>query len=133
LDNSDHFDSLLLQTIDETVRYCLGETNAQLIYNYLEKKQCPRQDIPKNLAIFTMEFENLIGSGKGQILGVAKIMENAIVKALCTKLEIKLNENSPSYFPAQISHLKEIYTQQKAIHPKPESERPLSTVKILDL
>jgi hypothetical protein len=132
LDKLDYFDSLLLQTIDETVRYCLGETNTQLIYNYLEKKHCPRQDIPKNLDIFTTEFENLIGPGKGQILGAAKIMENSMVKALCTKLEINLSGNSSGYFPDQVRNLKEIYTQQKAIHPKPNSERPLSIVKSLD-
>lgn len=114
MDNLDHFDSLLLQTIDETIRYCLGETNTELIYNHLEKKHCPQKEIPKNLDIFTTEFENLIGPGKGQILGAAKIMENAMVKAFCAKLEINLSENSPGYFPDQIRNLREIYTQQKA-------------------
>lgn len=117
MDNSDTFDCLLLQTIDETVRYCLGEINTQLIYNHLEKKDCPLQEIPKKLDIFTREFENLIGAGKGQILGAAKILENSIVKTLCTKLEISLSENSTGYFPNQIRNLKEIYTRQ-AIHPK---------------
>lgn len=119
MDSLNHFDSLLLQTIDEIFRYCLGETNTELIYNHLEKKHCPRQEIPKNLDIFTMELANLIGTGKGQILGAAKIMENAIVEALCTKLEISFGENSAGYFPDQIKNLKEIYAQQKTIHPKP--------------
>lgn len=113
-----------MQAIDETIRYCLGEINTQLIYDYLEKKQCPRSDIPKNLDVFTAELENLIGPGKGQILGAAKIMEKAIIKVLCAKLEINLSENSPSYFPDQIRNLKETYTQQKFIHSKPKSEMP---------
>ena len=116
MDNSDLFDSLLLQTIDETVRYCLGEINTQLIYNHLEKKHCPLQEIPKKLDIFAMEFENIIGAGKGQILGAAKILESAIVNALCTKLGISLGENSIGYFPDQIRNLKEIYRHQ-TIHP----------------
>jgi hypothetical protein len=62
MDSSNDFDHILLQTIDEIVRYCLGEINAQLIYNHLERKNCPRQEIPKKLDIFTTEFENLIGS-----------------------------------------------------------------------
>jgi hypothetical protein len=103
----------LLQTIDEIIRYGLGETNTQLIYNHLEKKHCPRQEIPKNLEIFTTEFENLIGSGRGQILGAAKILQNEIVKTLCTKLEISVNKNSTGYFPEEIRNLKEIYTSKK--------------------
>jgi hypothetical protein len=122
LDSLNQFDSLLLQTIDEIIQYCLGETNTQLIYKHLERKHCPRQEIPKNLEIFTMEFENLIGSGRGQILGAAKILLNEIVKTLCMKLEISFNKNSTGYFPEQIRNLKEIYIQQKAIHREQKSE-----------
>jgi hypothetical protein len=112
MDSLNDFDHILLQTIDEIVRYCLGEINAQLIYNHLERKNCPRQEIPKKLDIFTTEFENLIGSGRGQILGAAKILQNEIVKTLCTKLEISYSEKNAGYCPDQVKNLKEIYTHR---------------------
>jgi hypothetical protein len=62
----------------------LGEVNSQLIYNYLERKGVSKQDIPKKLDAFVMEFEDVVGFGRGQILGAAQIMEEAILKAFCT-------------------------------------------------
>jgi hypothetical protein len=112
LNDLDDFDSLLLQAIDQTIRYCLGDVNAQLIYNYLEKKDCPQQDIPKKLDVFVTEFENIVGFGRGQILATAQIIEEAILKAFCTKLEIDCNENNTRYFPEQIKKLKETYNQR---------------------
>jgi hypothetical protein len=44
----DEFDEKLSQAIDETIRYCLGAVNAQIIYRYLEKQGCPEQKIPEN-------------------------------------------------------------------------------------
>jgi hypothetical protein len=108
----DEFERLLLQAIDETIRYCLGDINAQIFYNYLEKKDCPIQEIPKKLDVFVMELENLVGLGRGQILGPAQILKKEILKAFCAKLGINY-EVGPDYLPEQIRKLKEIYSQRK--------------------
>jgi hypothetical protein len=107
LNDIDEFDRLLLQAIDETIRYCLGDINSQLIYNYLERKGISKQDIPKKLDAFVIEFENVVGFGRGQILGAAQIMEEAILKAFCIKLKISYVDNGSRYFPDQIRKIRE--------------------------
>jgi hypothetical protein len=109
LSSTGEFDALLLESVDETIRYCLGDVNAQLIYSYLERKGIPRQDIPKKLDAFIIEFENVVGFGRGQILGAAQILEEAILKAFCAKLKIAYTEAGSRYFPDQIRRLKETY------------------------
>jgi len=42
----DEFDEILLKTVDKTLRYVLGDRNAFIIYDYLEKSSCPIQEIP---------------------------------------------------------------------------------------
>jgi hypothetical protein len=105
----DEFDGKLMQSIDETINYCLGHENAHLIYEFLEKKGCLRKEIPENLNIFADTLEDLVGVGRGQFLGAAVIMENVILKALCLKLQIDPKEVGSGDFPNQIKKLKEIY------------------------
>lgn len=109
----DEFDEKLFQAIDETIRYCLGDVNAQIIYRYLEKQGCPEQKIPEKLDVLVTALESLVGSGRGQILGAAQIMENEILKAFCVKLGIDYAEVGPGYLPEQIRKLKEIYNRRK--------------------
>ena len=111
MNNTSEFDTLLLQAIDETIRYCLGDINAQLIYNYLERKGIPKKEIPKKLDDFVMEFENVVGFGRGQVLGAAQIIEEAILKAFCNKLKINYVETGSRYFPYQIKMIKETYSK----------------------
>ena len=108
------FEVELLSVIDETLCYCLGSTNVQILYQYMEKKGCPKQEIPQKLDLFVEILENLVGTGRGQILGAAPIMENAILKELCKKLEIKYDEIGPGYFPEQCKKLKDVYLRTKS-------------------
>lgn len=103
------FDEKLLHVIDETITFCLGSTNLNLIYNYFEKIGCPKQEIPEKLDVFEDTLEKLVGVSRGQIFGAANIMENAILKQLCIKLGVKYEEIGPGYFPDQIKKLKTIY------------------------
>ena len=104
----DEFNEKLSQAIDETIRYCLGDVNAQIIYRYLEKQGCPEQKFLKN-SIFQSQYQRLQWvSGRGQILGAAQIMENEILKAFCAKLGIDYAEVGLGYLPEQIRKLKEI-------------------------
>jgi hypothetical protein len=108
------FNEKLLQAIDETIVFCLGETNANLIYQYLEKNGCPRNEIPENLDVFVDMLEKLVGISRGQILGASIIMENAILKLVCKKLGVDCGKVGPGYFPNQIGKLKEIFNSLKA-------------------
>jgi hypothetical protein len=109
----DEFNEKLSQAIDETIRYCLGDINAQIIYQYLEKKGCPKQEIPKKLDVLVTVLKDLVGSGRGQILGAAQILENEILKAFCAKMGIDYAEVGSGYLPEHIRKLKEIYNQRK--------------------
>ena len=112
----DNFDAVLLQVIDETIGYCLGEVNSQIIYRYLEEKGCPKHEIPRKLDVFAETLEDLVGTGRGMILGGALILEKEIVEALCKKLGVEYSEVVGSgYFPEQCKKLKEIHHRK----PKP--------------
>jgi hypothetical protein len=105
----DEFDKLLLKAIDETLQYSLGDINSQIIYEYLEKKHCPVPEIPQKLDAFSTELRYLLGSGRGQILGSAAILEKAIAKVLCFKLGMEFNEIGPILFVDYVRSLKEVY------------------------
>lgn len=109
----DKFDKMLVQVIDEVIKYSLGEVNATIIYGYFKKINCPVDKIPENLEFFSMELRRLLGSGRGQILGSAPILERAILKALCKKLEINCQFEGPVNFAEYVKKLKEVYNHGK--------------------
>jgi hypothetical protein len=109
----DEFDELLLKIVDETIRYVLGDYNTLTIYNYLERNSCPIKEIPTKLNLFSVELRNLIGVGRGQILGAPIILENAIVKALASELGLKL-ENESTAFEDRIRRLKERHKKKRS-------------------
>lgn len=104
----DEFDKLLVNTIDKTFRYVLGDRNTLIIYDYLEKVSCPMGETPKKLNLFSRALRNLLGTGRGQILGVPTALEDAIVEALSSKLGLKPDEKS-KVFEDRIRRLKEKY------------------------
>ena len=55
------FNEKLLQVIDETIIFCLGSTNVNLIYNYLEKIGCPKQEIPEKTRCFRGHIRKISG------------------------------------------------------------------------
>ena len=103
------FEEKLLEVFDETLVFCLGDINTRLIYDCLEKVGCPKQEIPEKLDVFVDILGKLVGVGRGQILGAATIMENAILKEFCKKMGINYEEVGSGYFPNQIRKVKEIY------------------------
>jgi hypothetical protein len=104
----DEFDKLLVNTIDKTFRYVLGDRNALIIYDYLEKASCPMGETPKKLGLFSRALRDLLGTGRGQILGVPAVLEDAIVESLSSKLGLKPDEKS-RVFEDRIRRLKEKY------------------------
>jgi len=111
----DDFDNLLIKVIDEVLRYALGDMNASIIYAYLEKKCCPLKEIPNNLEMFSTELRNLLGSGRGQILGSAPIIEKTILKALCIKLGLKASLENFANFVECVQKLRELYNNGKVM------------------
>ena len=107
----DQFDEILLETIDKTLRYVLGDRNALIIYDYLEKSSCPRQDIPTKLDLFSEKIRDLLGTSRGQILGAPTILEDTIVEALSH--ELGLSPENGVVFRERIRRLKETYNSQK--------------------
>jgi hypothetical protein len=105
----DEFDEALLSAIDEIFRYTLGDVCTKIIYNYFERNSFPKHEIPTKLDRFSDELRKLLGDGKGQILGSAPILEEAIAERLCTKLGTKLQGRLPVAFSIFIRNLKEDY------------------------
>jgi len=85
----DGFDRLTVEVIDDALKYCLGETNASVIYNYLEKRDYPLSEIPNRPEKFSEELRNILGFGSRQILGAPSILEEAILEILCKKTRNK--------------------------------------------
>jgi hypothetical protein len=108
----DEFDEILLKTLDKTLRYVLGDRNTLIIYDYLEKSSCPMQEIPRNLDLFSAKLRDLLGTSRGQILGVPSILEDAIVEALSKELRLS-PEKGPATLQDRIRRLKERYNDER--------------------
>jgi hypothetical protein len=108
----DEFDELLVKSVDKTIRYVVGDQNALIVYDYLEKLSCPLRETPKNLGLFSKAMRNLLGTSRGQILGVPAVLEDAIVQALASELGLKPDEKSGS-FEERIRRLKEKYNNEQ--------------------
>jgi hypothetical protein len=107
------FDELLLRVIDKTLQYCLGEANADIVYNYLKQTGVQREEIPMKLEEFSIGLRYLMGNSQGQILGFAPILEETILEALCFEMRIRFDKtNSPS-FPNQVSELRKVYKRKE--------------------
>jgi hypothetical protein len=109
----DDFDEALLSAVDEILRYTLGDSCTQIIYNYLERNSFPRYEIPSRLGSFSDELRKLLGDGRGQILGSAPILEEAIAERLCTKLGRNMQGRLPVAFSIFVRDLKEDYRSKE--------------------
>jgi hypothetical protein len=108
---SDKFDELLLQAIDKTMKYIMGEGNAAIFYRYLEAKYCIKEEIPQKLEFFSSALRDLIGIG--QMLGAACILEETIAETLALKLGENFAEKRPIDFVGCIKRLKETYLKNQ--------------------
>jgi hypothetical protein len=105
--NCIEFDRLLLEAITEVLRESLGDLNAQIVFQYLERRSCPASEIPKNLDFFSNELRGLFGCDRGKMLGSAAILERAFAEALCLKIGVGYSEEGPFVFSNFIEKLKE--------------------------
>jgi hypothetical protein len=124
----DEFDSLLLDIIGEVFRYSLGDGNAKLVFDYLEKKSCPRTVIPQNLGTFSCDLRRVLDSeesrierSRASVQSSASILEEAIVRVLCRTLarahitlsHVHLDEVEDLTFEDFIHRLKEAYLAER--------------------
>jgi len=103
------FDELLMEVIEKTIKYCLGDRNATIIINYLEMQGYPLSEIPKKPEIFSEELRNLMGFGRRQIMGAAEVLEETILELFCKEIGIKFETERPINFSYQVRKLREFY------------------------
>ena len=103
------FDDMLAQAVDYTIKYCLGEINANIISDYLQKRNLPLSEISNNPELFSEELRNILGFGGGKILGAASVLEETILEVLCRRLGAKHYFKRPVNFPLELRKLKEEY------------------------
>ena len=84
----DEFRTLLLESIEDTIRGVLGELPLQAVYDSLEKKnQIKRDDIPQRME----DFQNALT----RLLGVAApVMIRMMTRNLYSKFEIPRNQEA---------------------------------------
>ncbi len=109
----EEFDELLLRVIDKIVRCVFGDVNAGIIYDYLGKNGCPMREIPTKPSQFSVELRKILGSGRGQLLGAAAILEEVIIEALCAELKIKVDVHSATCFADNIKKLRRAYDENR--------------------
>ena len=103
---------MLSRAIDKTLRYVLGDINTVVIYSYLEKTGCRSNEIPARPSEFSTELRKILGSGRGQILGAASIIEETILENLSAELKIYLDNPRLAQFADNIKKLREAYNDR---------------------
>lgn len=125
LSNVDEFDKLLLETIDDVLKECLGDANAQIIYNFLEQRSCTMLEIPQKLDVFSRELRMLLGSGS--ILGSGAILEETILEVLCHKIGVTPNVKAPVRFADCIKKLRKLHDFAKKLQEAEREKRQQAT------
>jgi hypothetical protein len=109
----EEFDKILVEATTEILRDSLGDINTTIVFQYLESRSCPTQDMPRKLSVFSAELRALFGYGRGSMLGSAVILETAIVKTLCQKIGTDFNDAEPFVFVTVVNRLREMYVNGK--------------------
>jgi hypothetical protein len=111
----DEFDKMLLEVIDETLRYSLGDKTVEIFYNYLERRGFPLESVPQNPEPFFNELRTVL-EVEGQRfhtvspLGIVSLLERTIIEILCRKIHVKFEEKGPIIFSEWVEKLREMYT-----------------------
>jgi len=108
----DEFNELLSWAIEKTISYIFGDINAQVIYSYLEKKECGLKQIPAKLTLFSAELRKILGTGRGQLLGAAPILEEAILETLCSEMQIKFDKFDGKSFADRVEGIRGSYKKR---------------------
>jgi hypothetical protein len=105
---------MLLEVIDETLRYSLGEKTVKIFYDYLRRKGFPLASVPQNPEFFFNELRNVL-EVDGQrfhtvsALGIVSLLERTIIEIMCKEFGIKFEEKGPISFSEWVDKLRETY------------------------
>jgi hypothetical protein len=102
------FDNLLVQVVEETLKYCLGESNTIIIKDYLERCGLPLDEVPSRPELFSEELRNIMGFGSRQVIGAAAILEETILERFCKRMGIIVRLEKPVNFPDQVKNLRSV-------------------------
>jgi hypothetical protein len=109
---------MLLEVIDETLRYSLGDKTVRIFYDYLERKGFPLESIPRNPEFFFNELRTVL-EVEGQRfytvspLGIVSLLERTIIEILCRRIHVKFEEKGPIIFSEWVEKLRKAYTPSK--------------------
>ena len=94
-------DNLLLDAVDETLRYVFRDEGANFILDYLENKcHLNRRRIAEELEDFSAGLDRLLTSAR-------PVVEKLILKNLYSKLELRFEEKEGYDFSDYIKELRE--------------------------
>ena len=101
------FDSMLLESVEESIRLALGEMPLQAMFYSLEKHLgLPREEIPARLEDFERGLKVLFGRRS------APVVIRVIVRTLCGKLEIPYHQRSDYDFKTSIEECRRKYEEK---------------------
>jgi len=107
---AEKFDSLLLESIDESVRGVLGEGPLQAMFYSLEKHLgLRREEIPRRLGDFERGLVDLFGRRS------APVIIRIIVRNLSRKLEIPYYQRSDCNFQTYVEECKRRYEKKAGL------------------
>jgi hypothetical protein len=93
-------DDLLVDVIDETLKYVFQEAGAEAIYGYLERNYyLKREDVADKTGVFSAGLKRLLGSG-------APVIEGIILNKLYHRFHLKYEKKRYSGFPEYIKELR---------------------------
>lgn len=117
----EEFNEILVKTIDETLRYSLGDRTVEIFYEYLRRKGFNLSDIPRDPDFFfgelraVLEFED---SGmrfrRVSGIGIVSILERTIIEVLCKRFGLEFNEKGPIVFSEWVEKVREAYATKVA-------------------
>ena len=67
------FDSLLLQTLDKTIRIIFGESASQAVQEFQERHASLKQGIGQEVEAFCAFLEELLGSERAQMVYISSL------------------------------------------------------------
>jgi len=110
------FNKILVRTIDEVLRYSLGDRTVEIFYDYLRRKGFILSKIPQDPDFFFEELRKILEfEGYGMRfrrvsgIGIVSILERTVIEVLCKKFGLEFNEKGPIIFSEWVEKVRETY------------------------
>lgn len=101
------FEAMLLEALDEVLESILGESGKEVVYYHLQNSYgIRREDVPEKPEVFAECLNRIFGFG-------AKIIEDAIIKSLCSRLKTGCEGIKNAKFADFLKVLKEMAKKEQ--------------------